>query len=130
MEELDAGRPLLAQDLDLGLPPVGDGLAQTKLLDSRRFLPAIGGCFLGAAEVVPDRPLGNAENSRRLGLRLAALVQDLDRHDLLLGELGQGVAPSGLAALGQLGGPRRICRWMFSAPTAPNDPRLVTIRVR
>ena len=33
MEELDAGRPLLAQDLDLGLPPVGDDLGETPLLD-------------------------------------------------------------------------------------------------
>ena len=34
MEELDAGRPLLAEDLDLGLPPVGNDLGQTLLLDS------------------------------------------------------------------------------------------------
>ena len=42
VEELDAGRPLLAQDLDLGLPPVGDGLGQAELLDARGLLPAIG----------------------------------------------------------------------------------------
>jgi len=34
VEELDAGRSLLAQDLDLGLPPVGDDLGQAPLLDS------------------------------------------------------------------------------------------------
>ena len=66
MEELDAGRPLLAQDLDLGLPPVGDGLGQAELLDPRGLLPAIGRPVAGAAEVVPDRPLGDAEDSRRL----------------------------------------------------------------
>ena len=92
MEELDAGRPLLAQDLDLGLPPVGDDLGQTPLLDPRRLLPSIGRPVSGAAEVVPDRPLGDAEDSRRLGLRLASLLQDLDRHDLLPCEHGQGVA--------------------------------------
>ena len=66
VEELDAGRPLLAQDLDLGLPPVGDGLGQAELLDPRGLLPAIGGSVAGAAEVVPDRPLGDAQDSRRL----------------------------------------------------------------
>ena len=92
MEELDAGRPLWAQDLGLGLPPVGDGLGQTPLLDPRRFLPSIGRSVAGAAEVVADRPLGNAQDSRRLGLRLGSLLQDLDRHDLLPCELGQGGA--------------------------------------
>ena len=92
MEGLDAGRPLWAEDLGLGLPPVGDGLGQAELLDARGFLPAISRRLSGAAEVVPDRALGNAEDSRRLGLRLASLLQDLDRHDLLPCELGQGGA--------------------------------------
>ena len=92
MEGLDAGRPLRAQDLGLGLPPVGDGLGQAELLDPRRLLPAIGGPRAGAAEMIPDGPLGDAEDPRRLGLRLASLLQDLDRHDLLPCELGQGSA--------------------------------------
>src|SRR5207248_11088845 len=75
-EELDAGRPHLAEDLGLGLPPVGGGLSEAEELDARGLLPAIGGSFAGAAEVVPDRPLGNAQDSRRLGLRLASLLQD------------------------------------------------------
>src|SRR5205814_9633593 len=41
VEELDAGRPLWAQDLGLGLPPLGDGLGQAELLDPRRLPPAI-----------------------------------------------------------------------------------------
>jgi len=56
VEELDAGRPLLAQDLDLGLPPVVDGLVQAELLDPRRLLPAVGDPLAGAAEVIADRP--------------------------------------------------------------------------
>ena len=40
MEEQDAGRPLFPEDLDLGLPPVADGLGQAKLLDEARLLPA------------------------------------------------------------------------------------------
>ena len=92
VEELDAGRPLLAQDLGLRLPPMGDGLGQAELLDPRRLPPAINGSFLGAAEVIPDRPLGDAQDSRRLALRLVALVQNIDRHDLLPCELCQGVA--------------------------------------
>jgi hypothetical protein len=75
MEKLDAGRTLLTQDLDLGLPPVGDGLGQVQLLDPRGLLPAIGDSFAGAAEVVPDRPLGHAQDSRRLALPF--LPQDL-----------------------------------------------------
>src|SRR5262249_55574389 len=92
MEELDAGRPLLAEDLDLGLPPMGDGLSQTQLLDARWLLAAIGGWSLGTAEVVADRPLGDAQDSGRLALRLASLLQDRDRHDVLPCELGQGGA--------------------------------------
>jgi hypothetical protein len=92
VEELDAGRPLLAQDLGLGLPPMGDGLSQAELLDPRRLPPAIDGSCLGTAEVVPDRPLGDAQDSRRLALRLVSLVQNLDRHDLLPCELCQGGA--------------------------------------
>jgi hypothetical protein len=42
--------------------------------------------------MIPDRPLGDAEDPRRLGLRLASPLQDLDRHDLLLCELSQGIA--------------------------------------
>ena len=115
MEELDAGRPLLPQDLDLGLPPVGDSLGQAELLDSRGLLPAIGGSFAGAAEVVPDRPLGDAEDPRRLGLRLASLLQDLDRHDLLPCELCQGGASQrALDVQDQLESPWRACRWMSS----------------
>ena len=92
MEELEAGRPLLVQDLDLGLKPVDDGLVQAELLDPRRLLPTIGSPRAGAAEMIPDGPLGDAEDPRRLGLRLASLLQDLDRHDLLPCELGQGSA--------------------------------------
>ena len=92
LEEQDAGRPLQAEDLGLGLPPVGDGVGQAELLDPRRLPPAIAGVVAGASEVVADRPLGDAQDSRRLTLRLAALLQDLDRHDLLPCEHGQGVA--------------------------------------
>jgi hypothetical protein len=92
VEELDAGWSLCAQDLGLSGPPVGHGLGQVKLLDERRLVPSIGCTFAAAAEVVSNRPLGNAEESRRLGLRLACLLQDLDRHDLLPCELCQGGA--------------------------------------
>src|SRR5262249_54090667 len=92
VEGLDAGRPLWAQDLESGLPPVGDGLAQAELVDPRRLLAAMDGTVAGAAEVIPDRPLGDAEDPRRPGLRLASLLQDLDRHDRLPCELGQGSA--------------------------------------
>jgi hypothetical protein len=92
VEELDAGRPLLPEDLDLGLPPVVDDLDQVELLDARGFLPAVGGAVAGAAEVVPDRPLGNAQEVRRLSVGLASLLQDLDRHELLPCELCQGGA--------------------------------------
>ena len=54
VEDLDAGRPLRAQDIGLGLPPVGDGPGQAELLDPRRLLPAIGGPVAGAAEMIPD----------------------------------------------------------------------------
>ena len=121
VEELDAGRPLLAQDLDLGLPPVGDDLGQVPLLDPRRLLPSIGRPVAGAAEVIPDRPLGDAEDPRRLGLRLASLLQDLDRHDLLPCELGQGVASQrALDVQGQLGSAWLACRWMSSTTVVLN----------
>jgi hypothetical protein len=71
---------------------VGDGPGQAELLDARGLLPAIGGSVAGAAEVVADRPLGDAQDARRLALRLASLLQDLDRHDLLPCELCQGSA--------------------------------------
>src|SRR4051794_14951594 len=35
MEELDAGRPLLAPKLHLALPPMGDGFDQAELLNER-----------------------------------------------------------------------------------------------
>ena len=121
VEELDAGRPLWAQDLGLGLPPVGDGLGQTPLLDPRRFLPSIGRSVAGAAEVVADRPLGNAQDSRRLGLRLGSLLQDLDRHDLLPCELGQGGASErAWDVQDQLESPRLACRWMSSTTVVLN----------
>ena len=65
---------------------------QVELLDARGLLPAVGGSCPGAAEVVPDRPLGNAQEVRRLSVGLAALLQDLDRHELLPCELCQGGA--------------------------------------
>jgi hypothetical protein len=74
VEELDAGRPLLPEDLELALPPMGDGLSQAQFLDQRGLLPTIGGSFAGATEVVPDRPLGHAQDLCRLALRLTALV--------------------------------------------------------
>ena len=37
VEELDAGRPLLTQDLSLALPPVDDGLVLAELLDVQGF---------------------------------------------------------------------------------------------
>ena len=115
MEELDAGRPLLAEDLDLSLPPVVDDLDQAELRDARGLLPAVGGAVAGAAEVVPDRPLGNAQEVRRLAVGLAALLQDLDRHELLPCELCQGGASErALDVQDQLGSPWRTCRWMFS----------------
>src|SRR3954469_16358255 len=66
LEEQDAGRPLQAEDLGLGLPPVGDGVGQAELLDSRRLPPAIDVVVAGASEVVADRPLGDAQDARRL----------------------------------------------------------------
>src|SRR5262249_29654073 len=105
----------LAQDLGLGLPPVGDGLGQAELVNERGLVPAIGGSGLGAAEVVSDRPLGNAQDAGRLGLGLAALLKDLDRHDLLPCELGQGGASERAWDLpDQLESPWLACRWMFS----------------
>ena len=92
MEGLDTGWALLAPDLGLGVPPVVDGLVQAELVDPRRLPPSVGDPLAGAAEVIADRPLGDAEDPRRLGLRLASLLQDLDRHDLLPCELGQGGA--------------------------------------
>ena len=92
MEELDAGRPLLAENLALGLPPVVDDLDQAELRDARGLLPADGGPLAGAAEVVPDRPLGDAQEAGRLAVGLASLLQDLDRHELLPCELCQGGA--------------------------------------
>ena len=44
--------------------------------------------------------------------------------------LAKMLPPSCLADPGQLGIPRRACRWIFRAMVAPNPPRLVTIRVR
>ena len=92
LEELDAGRPQWPEDLDVGLPPVGDGLGQAELLDARGLLPTISGSVAGAAEAVPDRPLGHAQDARRLALRLPSLLQNRNRHDLLPCELGQGGA--------------------------------------
>ena len=113
MKEQDAGRPLLAQDLGLGLPPVGDGLDQAELLDSRGLLPAIGGSVSGASEVVADRPLRDAQDSRRLALRLASLLQDLDRHDLLPCEHCQGRASERAVDVpDQLESAWLACRWM------------------
>ena len=92
MEELDAGGPLPVEGLDLGAPPVFDGPDEAELFDERGLLPAIDRRPVGAAEMVSDRPFGDAEDSRRPGLRLASLVQDLDRHDVLPCELRQGSA--------------------------------------
>ena len=121
VEELDAGRPLLSQGLDLGLPPVGDGPGQAELLDVRGLLSAIGGAVAGAAEVVADRPLRDAQDSRRLGLRLASLLQDLDRHDLLPCERCQGGASQrALDVQDQLEGAWHACRWMSSTTAVLN----------
>ena len=121
IEGLDAGRPLLTQDLDLGLPPMVNGLGQAALLDARGLLPAIGGSVSGASEVVADRPLRNTQESRRLALRLAALLQDLDRHDLLPCERCQGVASErAWDVQDQLESPRLACRWMSSTTVVLN----------
>ena len=74
IEELDAARPLFSHDLDLGLPPVGDDLGQAKLLDARGPLSTIGGSFTGATKLVLNRPLGHAQDSGRLAVRLAPLL--------------------------------------------------------
>src|SRR5262249_26852907 len=92
LKEPDTGRPSLAQDLGLGLPPVDDSVGQAELLDERGLLSAISGSISGASEVVAHRPLGDAQDARRLALRLAALLQDLDRHELLPCERCQGRA--------------------------------------
>src|SRR4051794_6937203 len=118
LKEQDAGGPLLAQDLGLGLPPVGDGLGQAELLDPRWLPSAIGDIVSGASEVVTDRPLGDAQDSGRLALRLAALLQDLDRHDLLPCEHGQGVASERVVDVqDQLESAWLACRWMSSTTT-------------
>ena len=92
VEELDAGRPVLSEDLALVLPPVVDCFDQAELRDVRGLPPAVGGAVTGTAEVVSDRALGNAQEARRLAMGLAALLQDLDRHELLPCELCQGGA--------------------------------------
>jgi hypothetical protein len=92
MEHLDVGRSVVAQGVGLGLPPGGDGLGQAELLDPGGLLPPIGDAVASPTEVVTYRALGDAEEAGRLALGLASLVQDLDRHDVLLRELGQGVA--------------------------------------
>src|SRR4051812_14971400 len=121
LEEQDAGWPLLAEDLGLGLPPVGDGVGQAELLDPRGLPPAIGVVVAGASEVVSDRPLGDAQDARRLTSRLAALLQDLDRHDLLPCEHGQGVASERVLDVSdQLESAWLACRWMSSATAALN----------
>src|SRR5262249_27961101 len=122
VEELDAGRPLLAQDLGLGVPPVVDGLIQAELLDPRRLLPAIGGPLAGAAEMIPDRPLGDAEHPRRLGLRLATLLQDLNRHDLLPCELCQGGASQRALDVQDQLGKRLACLSMDVQYDGPTEP--------
>ena len=87
----------------------------------RGLLPPIGRPFPCAAEVVPDRPLGDAEDSRRLGLRLASLLQDLDRHDLLPCELCQGGASQrALDVQDQLESAWLACRWMSSTTVVLN----------
>jgi hypothetical protein len=121
VEELNAERPLLSQNVDLRLPPVVDDLGQTPLLDSRGLVPSIGGLVTGASEVITDRTLGDAEDSRRLGLRLASLLQDLDRHDMLPCELCQVVASERAWDVQvQLESARRACRWMFSTTVVLN----------
>ncbi len=63
---------------------------------------------------------------------LASLLQDLDRHDLLPRELGQGIAselPGNKDPDVSLEQPWRAGRWMFSTTAARNPLRLVTIRV-
>jgi len=100
---------------------VSDGLDKATLLDVRRLVPAIGRYLLGAAEVVSNGPFGNAQDSRRLALRLTALLQDLDRHDLLFCERCQGDASErAWDVQDQLESPRRACRWMFSTTAALN----------
>src|SRR4051812_40529344 len=84
-------------------PHVGGGLSRTvpdtfscpsppRPGRAARFAKASGGHrsppLFSAAEMVADRGLGNAEEPRRVRLRLASLLQDLDRHDLLPCELG------------------------------------------
>src|SRR4051794_4746561 len=70
------------------------------------------------SEVVADRPLGDAQDARRLALRLASLLQDLDRHELLPCEHRQGRASQrSVDVPDQLESPRLACRWMSSATT-------------
>jgi hypothetical protein len=95
VEQLGAGRPLVAEGLGLGVPPVLDGRFEAEPLDLERLSPAVGGPVTGPAAMVADGALGDAQDAGGLGRRLASLAQDLDRHELLPRELGQGVAPSG-----------------------------------
>src|SRR5262245_53998783 len=92
VEQLDAGRPALAKGLGLSVPPVRDDLGQAGLLDLERLVPTVVGPLTGATEVVADSALGDAQHAGGLSGGLASLVQDLDRHDLLPRELGQGAA--------------------------------------
>jgi hypothetical protein len=80
------------RDVRVSALPVGDGLGQAELLDPGGLLPPIGDAVASPTEVVTYRALGDAEEAGRLALGLASLVQDLDRYDVLLRELGQGVA--------------------------------------
>jgi hypothetical protein len=68
VEELDAGRSVLAGKLDLAVPPMGDGLDQAELLNQRGLLPTIGRRLLGAAEMVAHGTLGNTEDPGGLTL--------------------------------------------------------------
>ena len=58
----------------------------------RGFVAAVAGPVPGATAVISHRALGAAEEAGRLAVRLTSLLQDLDRHDLLPRELGQGDA--------------------------------------
>ena len=85
--------------------------SQAELLDSRGLLPAIGAASVGAAEMDRTAPSETPRIRAVWRLRLASLMQDLDRHDLLPCELCQGGASERA----------RMSRTSLKAPGLPVD---------
>jgi hypothetical protein len=127
VEGLDAGRPLLAEDLGLGLPPVGDRLGQTPLLDPRRLLPSIGGPFPGyrtdPSETPRRRAVRDCDWARCCKTSIVTICSRVS-FAKVVPPSEPGISRNSLKALGVPvdGCPVRRSHW--------TSIRLVTIRVR